>query len=189
MDLTYIPAPFLCTLQVMQLLVMDTELYGSPGSAAPEERLGLATAAVDQLMASHILPMVPHLLRDEDPMPLYALKQPSPCVTCCCWGPAGILSLSYVQAMVLTLQHSQAEQLYVHVWPEAMGRLAKVQDLLCGGRVAFPRLCGISKINDLQGHVVFLRPCGISKISDLQGHVAFLRPCGISKAVWHFQDQ
>uniref|UniRef100_A0A7S3R0S0 Protein kinase domain-containing protein n=2 Tax=Dunaliella TaxID=3044 RepID=A0A7S3R0S0_DUNTE len=60
--------------EVMQLLVMDTELYGSPGSAAPEERLGLATAAVDQLMASHILPMVPHLLRDEDPMPLYALK-------------------------------------------------------------------------------------------------------------------
>ena len=29
---------------------------------------------VDQLMSSHILPMVPHLLRDDDPMPLYALK-------------------------------------------------------------------------------------------------------------------
>lgn len=60
--------------QVMQLLVMDAELYGNPGVAAPDERLGLAAAAVDNLMSSHILPMVPHLLRDEDPMPLYALK-------------------------------------------------------------------------------------------------------------------
>ena len=62
----------------MQLLVMDSELYGSPNSDSPEERLGVATAAVDQLMSSHILPMVPHLLRDEDPMPLYALKVSHP---------------------------------------------------------------------------------------------------------------
>jgi serine/threonine-protein kinase ULK4 len=58
----------------MQLLVMDTELYGNPGSASLDDQLGLATSAVDKLMSSHILPMVPHLLRDEDPMPLYALK-------------------------------------------------------------------------------------------------------------------
>ena len=55
----------------MQLLVMDTELYGNPGSASLDDQLGLATSAVDKLMSSHILPMVPHLLRDEDPMPLY----------------------------------------------------------------------------------------------------------------------
>ena len=64
----------------MQLLVMDAELYGSPSSTSPEERTGPATAAVDQLMASHVLPMVPHLLQDEDPMPLYALKVCGVCV-------------------------------------------------------------------------------------------------------------
>lgn len=33
-----------------------------------------STAALDALLQQHVLPMIPRLLKDEDPMPLYALK-------------------------------------------------------------------------------------------------------------------
>lgn len=59
---------------VTQLFLLDTELYGTPTAASPEQRTGIATAAVDSLLQGCILPMVPQLLKDEDPMPLYALK-------------------------------------------------------------------------------------------------------------------
>ncbi len=61
-------------MQVTQLFLMDTELYGSPTSDTPDARVGVATASVDALMTQHIIPMVPQLLKEEDPMPLYALK-------------------------------------------------------------------------------------------------------------------
>lgn len=60
--------------EVMQLFLMDAELYGVPLGATPEQQMGIATAAIDALLAGSVLPMVPQLLRDEDPMPLYALK-------------------------------------------------------------------------------------------------------------------
>ncbi|PNW72926.1 hypothetical protein CHLRE_14g612000v5 [Chlamydomonas reinhardtii] len=63
---------------VLQTLLLDEELYGSAaqraeGSAAGGN-VGVAAAAIDCVLRSHILPLVPRLLRDEDPMPLYALK-------------------------------------------------------------------------------------------------------------------
>ncbi|GFR42705.1 hypothetical protein Agub_g3628 [Astrephomene gubernaculifera] len=58
---------------VLQTLLLDEELYGSAQQRA-EGGGGVAAAAIDRVLRSHILPLVPRLLRDEDPMPLYALK-------------------------------------------------------------------------------------------------------------------
>ncbi|KAG2493011.1 hypothetical protein HYH03_008674 [Edaphochlamys debaryana] len=62
---------------VLQTLLLDEELYGSPQQRAEGgtgAAGGVAAAAIDRVLRSHILPLVPRLLRDEDPMPLYALK-------------------------------------------------------------------------------------------------------------------
>ncbi|GLI65982.1 hypothetical protein VaNZ11_009669 [Volvox africanus] len=58
---------------VLQTLLLDEELYGSAQQRA-EGGGGVAAAQIDRVLRSHILPLVPRLLRDEDPMPLYALK-------------------------------------------------------------------------------------------------------------------
>jgi serine/threonine-protein kinase ULK4 len=60
--------------EVTQQFLLDPELYGVPTAESPEARSGIATATIDTLMTGHVLPMVPQLLRDEDPMPLYGLK-------------------------------------------------------------------------------------------------------------------
>ena len=66
------------------MYLVDPELYGSPASQQPEQRSGIATDTIDTQLRNYVIPMVPQLLKDEDPMPLYALKvratiQP-------CWG-------------------------------------------------------------------------------------------------------
>ncbi len=58
---------------VLQTLLLDEELYGSAQQRS-EGSGGVAAAQIDRVLRSHILPLVPRLLRDEDPMPLYALK-------------------------------------------------------------------------------------------------------------------
>ncbi|KXZ51880.1 hypothetical protein GPECTOR_11g315 [Gonium pectorale] len=58
---------------VLQTLLLDEELYGSTQQRA-DGGGGVAASAIDRVLRSHILPLVPRLLRDEDPMPLYALK-------------------------------------------------------------------------------------------------------------------
>ncbi|GFH14092.1 predicted protein [Haematococcus lacustris] len=60
--------------EATQQCLMDPGLYGTPATSTAERQVGLATDAIDNLMTSHVLPMVPQLLRDEDPMPLYGLK-------------------------------------------------------------------------------------------------------------------
>lgn len=60
--------------EVTQQFLLDPELYGVPTSESDEARAGIATSTIDALMTGHVLPMVPQLLRDEDPMPLYGLK-------------------------------------------------------------------------------------------------------------------
>lgn len=65
---------FLClrlVSEVTQLYLMDAELYG--GGASSGER-GIAAGVIDALLRDTILPTIPRLLQDEDPMPLYALK-------------------------------------------------------------------------------------------------------------------
>lgn len=51
-----------------------SELYGSPTAVALDARAGIATDAIDAVMSRCVLPLVPQLLKEEDPMPLYALK-------------------------------------------------------------------------------------------------------------------
>lgn len=58
---------------VLQTLLLDEELYGSAQQRA-EGTSGVAAVQIDRVLRSHILPLVPRLLQDEDPMPLYALK-------------------------------------------------------------------------------------------------------------------
>mmetsp|Transcript_37117 Transcript_37117/g.82576 ORF Transcript_37117/g.82576 Transcript_37117/m.82576 type:complete len:1288 (+) Transcript_37117:271-4134(+) len=60
--------------EVTQLYLLDTELYGTPSAKTHEARTGMATKAIDNLLRSFILPTVPQLLKDEEPMPLFALK-------------------------------------------------------------------------------------------------------------------
>ncbi|KAK9809997.1 hypothetical protein WJX72_003108 [[Myrmecia] bisecta] len=48
--------------------LMEPDLYSS------EDGAGSATAAIDAVVGRHVLPLVPALLSEEDPMPLYALK-------------------------------------------------------------------------------------------------------------------
>lgn len=71
--------------EMLQALLLDAELYGSAAQRA-EGGGGVAAGPIDRVLRSHILPLVPRLLRDEDPMPLYALKV---CVEGCsnggCW--------------------------------------------------------------------------------------------------------
>lgn len=74
---------------ILQLLLTDEQLYLGPqqqqqqhdrdggGGADGQQQQrprGSASAAIDGVLRAHILPLVPALLRDEDPMPLYALK-------------------------------------------------------------------------------------------------------------------
>ncbi|MEW5310458.1 MAG: hypothetical protein WDW38_002255 [Sanguina aurantia] len=83
---------------VLSLYLSDEELYGRPAtglaasfggpqagggragkgngdsSDAGGSGCGVATEAVDALLRTHVLPLLPHLLEDEEPMPLYALK-------------------------------------------------------------------------------------------------------------------
>ncbi|PNH11471.1 Serine/threonine-protein kinase ULK4 [Tetrabaena socialis] len=64
---------------VLQTVLLDEELYGGvrqrPEGGAPiAAGSGVAAPAIDRVLRSYILPLVPRLLRDEDPMPLYALK-------------------------------------------------------------------------------------------------------------------
>uniref|UniRef100_A0A7S0S6G9 Protein kinase domain-containing protein n=1 Tax=Chlamydomonas leiostraca TaxID=1034604 RepID=A0A7S0S6G9_9CHLO len=60
--------------EVLQLFLMDGELYGVPGAPTADQQTGIATAAIDALLTQSVLPLIPRLLRDDDPMPLYALK-------------------------------------------------------------------------------------------------------------------
>eukprot|EP00798_Chlamydomonas_sp_ICE-L_P014436 gene14436-20443_t len=60
--------------EITQFFLLDQELYGNPESASPQERVGVATKGIDRLLRQSVLPLVPRLLKDEDPMPLYALK-------------------------------------------------------------------------------------------------------------------
>jgi len=59
----------------VQLLVTEPSLYVAPGErgGAPHA-LAASAAAIDRAVEAHVLPQLPQLLRDEDPMPLYALK-------------------------------------------------------------------------------------------------------------------
>ncbi|GLC54130.1 hypothetical protein PLESTB_000827100 [Pleodorina starrii] len=69
-------ARFFCLRIVSDLLstlLLDEELYGSAQQRA-EGTTGVAAAQIDHVLRQYILPLVPRLLRDEDPMPLYALK-------------------------------------------------------------------------------------------------------------------
>lgn len=60
--------------EVLNLFLLDAELYGVPSAASQEQQMGIASAAIDQLLTQNVLPLIPQLLKDEDPMPLYALK-------------------------------------------------------------------------------------------------------------------
>ena len=69
---------FLClrlVSEVTQLYLMDSELYGAgPSGSGSGGGRGVAADVIDSLLRDTILPTIPRLLQDEDPMPLYALK-------------------------------------------------------------------------------------------------------------------
>lgn len=60
--------------EVLQLYLMDGELYGEVNATGSDQQAGIATTTIDALLTQRILPLIPRLLQEEDPMPLYALK-------------------------------------------------------------------------------------------------------------------